>query len=514
MEESRKTFTNTPIISQSNSINAILNCPICQKKVKKNRMCPKCSQLFCESCIGSLFTKDTGRCPNCQQKLRIKDFLECRFINEIFEAIEKSPVQYGSPIEKCHIHNAELKYYCVDCNLGICSDCAILTSLHKGHQFDHLANIYQYHQETIKQESVLLNERIEELSQALVKIDINIEKSKRLKDEEREDSVAMLEKIQARLDMQLEEYLQVLYQIKDKIYDEINYVEGIKEGIEKDISQSSKSDFILKSPIIIDQLRKFNEQEFEDYNASSINAEFFSELVPEYTPGIFVLNNYKESVESTEIVYSDNICSNGVIWRLKVYPNGNGTAKGNYISVFLELVKGLSAISKYQYKIEMKNHRDSSLNIEKEFTSDFEEGECWGYNRFFRIDLLEEEEYLEASGSLIINFYIRPRTFQQVVKDQHQYIKQIAKQTKKYKKFASSLITKLQQYEDIEPQDLEALGFEERKFNKSNEARKSFSGLEFDCLAESKEGINFESQIPPHHLGLQQIIKLPDFKLT
>ncbi|MFN9905008.1 MAG: hypothetical protein ACK56F_02635 [bacterium] len=35
------------------------------------------------------------------------------------------------------------------------------------------------------------------------------------------------------------------------------------------------------------------------------------------------------------------VTKSGLTWRLKVYPNGNGIARGNYISVFLEMVKGL-----------------------------------------------------------------------------------------------------------------------------------------------------------------------------
>jgi tripartite motif-containing protein 37 len=43
-------------------------------------------------------------------------------------------------------------------------------------------------------------------------------------------------------------------------------------------------------------------------------------------------------------VYSDPplVTKSGLSWRLKVYPNGNGIAKGNYISVFLEMLKGLA----------------------------------------------------------------------------------------------------------------------------------------------------------------------------
>lgn len=503
MEE--KAGTNCLAEVTQNNINAILSCPFCTGKVRKNRMCPKCSQLFCEPCIVSLSTQDFFKCPSCSEKLKQKDLLECRFIYDIFDIMDKIPKVSMSANEKCSIHNTELKYYCIDCEIGICSDCAILTSLHKGHSFDHINNIYEYHQEIISQESETLNQKIAGLNRALVKIDSKIESCLKFKAEEKEDLNAMLEKIQARLDLQLEENLQAMYDIKDKVYDEITSIEMLKDSVEGEIMRLPRSELIAKSPGLIEDLKKFREELFESFEIESIGTGFYSELVPEYITGIFVLPNYKEIAETTEIVYSDIVYTHGVAWRLKLYPNGNGTSKGNFISVFLELVKGMSAVSKYQYKIEMKNHKDNALNIEKEFISDFEEGECWGYNRFFRIDLLEEEEFLDSFGTLVIKFYIRPCGFQQLVKDQIQYINEISKSITQAKKKAKKLTSDLKKHEIYDLQSTE------KDFcKKTSLAKDTYTALDFDCLAESKEGINFESQIPPHHMGGHQI-KLPDF---
>lgn len=46
--------------------------------------------------------------------------------------------------------------------------------------------------------------------------------------------------------------------------------------------------------------------------------------------------------------------------------------------------------------------RDASKNIVREFASDFEVGECWGYNRFFRLDLLANEGYLNTETDTLI----------------------------------------------------------------------------------------------------------------
>jgi tripartite motif-containing protein 37 len=50
--------------------------------------------------------------------------------------------------------------------------------------------------------------------------------------------------------------------------------------------------------------------------------------------------------------------------------------------------------------------RDTSKNIVREFASDFEIGECWGYNRFFRLDLLATEGYLNTELDTLILRYV------------------------------------------------------------------------------------------------------------
>lgn len=55
--------------------------------------------------------------------------------------------------------------------------------------------------------------------------------------------------------------------------------------------------------------------------------------------------------------------------------------------------------------------RDSDKNIVREFASDFEVGECWGYNRFFRLDLLASEGYLnESLDTLVLRFVFKHKS--------------------------------------------------------------------------------------------------------
>lgn len=61
-------------------------------------------------------------------------------------------------------------------------------------------------------------------------------------------------------------------------------------------------------------------------------------------------------------------------------------------------------VFRYEYRVEMihQGSRDASKNIVREFASDFEVGECWGYNRFFRLDLLANEGYLNTETDTLI----------------------------------------------------------------------------------------------------------------
>ena len=48
----------------------------------------------------------------------------------------------------------------------------------------------------------------------------------------------------------------------------------------------------------------------------------------------------------------------------------------------------------------MINQKNPSVVILREFASEFENGECWGYNRFYKIDLLEKEGYLTETDTV------------------------------------------------------------------------------------------------------------------
>lgn len=71
----------------------------------------------------------------------------------------------------------------------------------------------------------------------------------------------------------------------------------------------------------------------------------------------------------------------------------------------------------------MLNQRDGPAVI-REFSSEFEGGECWGYNRFFRIDLLCKDGYL-VDDRLLFKYYVRAPNYYIECLDMQRYIRHL-----------------------------------------------------------------------------------------
>lgn len=63
------------------------------------------------------------------------------------------------------------------------------------------------------------------------------------------------------------------------------------------------------------------------------------------------------------------------------------------MSLFIELIKGWTNGGTYCYKVTMHKKNNEKANVVKEYTSDFENGICWGYNRFCKISDIEKDGF-------------------------------------------------------------------------------------------------------------------------
>ncbi|XP_042862733.1 E3 ubiquitin-protein ligase TRIM37-like isoform X2 [Penaeus japonicus] len=416
------------------SLAEVFRCFICMEKLQDAHLCPHCSKLCCYLCIRRWLTEQRPQCPHCRANLHLHELVNCRWVEEVtqqLDTLQQAGVRPPPPDtekDRCDSHQEKLSVYCWTCGKCICHQCALWGGTHSGHTFKPLEEVYEQHITQIREEVAQLRRRLHELVSLVQEVERNVESVRAAKDERVREIRNAVELMIARLDSQLKSKLLTLMGQKNSLTQETEQLESLLQEIEHQLHTCSKSELIQRSPDLHSMIMPVNKKPMASFVTAPVPADFQSEIVPQYDSSTFVMNNFSQLQHKADPVYSPPLHVNGLSWRLKVYPDGNGVVRGNYLSVFLELSAGLPETSKYEYRVEMihQGSRDASKNIVREFASDFEVGECWGYNRFFRLDLLASEGYLNTeTDTLILRFQVRPPTFFQKCRDQQWYIHQL-----------------------------------------------------------------------------------------
>ncbi|XP_061659284.1 E3 ubiquitin-protein ligase TRIM37 [Syngnathoides biaculeatus] len=415
------------------SIAEVFRCFICMEKLRDARLCPHCSKLCCFSCIRRWLTEQRAQCPHCRAPLQLRELVNCRWAEEVTQQLDTLQLcsltkHEDNDKDKCENHHEKLSVFCWTCKKCICHQCALWGGMHGGHTFKPLVEIYEQHVTKVKEEVAKLRRRLMELISLVQEVERNVEAVRGAKDERVREIRNAVEMMIARLDNQLKNKLITLMGQKTSLTQETELLESILQEVEHQLHSCSKSELISKSPEILLMFQQVHRKPMQSFVTTPVPPDFTSELVPAYDSSTFVLVNFSTLRQRADPVYSPPLQISGLCWRLKVYPDGNGVVRGNYLSVFLELSAGLPETSKYEYRVEMvhQTSSDPSKNIIREFASDFEVGECWGYNRFFRLDLLASEGYLNMqTDTLVLRYQVRSPTFFQKCRDQYWYISQL-----------------------------------------------------------------------------------------
>ncbi|XP_013181965.1 PREDICTED: E3 ubiquitin-protein ligase TRIM37-like [Papilio xuthus] len=411
----------------------VFRCFICMEKLVDAHLCPHCSKLCCYACVRRWLTEQRSQCPHCRAALHLHELVNCRWVEEVTQQIEtmqqsNSASQRESFRDRCPTHQEKLTVYCWTCRRCICHQCALWGGTHSGHTFKPLEEVYEQHVTQIRDEVSQLRRRLMELISLVQDVERNVESVRAAKDERVREIRNAVELMISRLDSALKAKLLTLMGQKNSLTQETEQLEHLLQEIEHQLHSSTRSELIAKSSELSKMIHQVRKKPMASFVTAPVPADFHSEIVPSYDSSTFPLSNFTQLQHAAAPVYSAPLHVNGLCWRLKVYPDGNGVVRGNYLSVFLELSAGLPETSKYEYRVEMLHQvsRDPSKNIVREFASDFEVGECWGYNRFFRLDLLASEGYLNPEAdTLILRFQVRPPTFYQRCRDQQWYINQL-----------------------------------------------------------------------------------------
>ncbi|CAG4907931.1 unnamed protein product [Colias eurytheme] len=385
----------------------VFRCFICMEKLVDAHLCPHCSKLCCYACVRRWLTEQRSQCPHCRAALHLHELVNCRWVEEVTQQIEtmqqtNSATQRESYRDRCPTHQEKLTVYC-----GLAVAVSAIS---------------------IRDEVSQLRRRLLELISLVQDVERNVESVRAAKDERVREIRNAVELMISRLDSALKAKLLTLMSQKNSLTQETEQLEHLLQEVEHQLHASTRSELIAKSGELSKIIHQVRKKPMASFVTAPVPADFHSEIVPSYDSSTFPLGKFTQLQHAAAPVYSAPLHVHGLCWRLKVYPDGNGVVRGNYLSVFLELSAGLPETSKYEYRVEMLHQvsRDPSKNIVREFASDFEVGECWGYNRFFRLDLLASEGYLNPdTDTLILRFQVRPPTFYQRCRDQQWYINQL-----------------------------------------------------------------------------------------
>ncbi|KAG5322098.1 TRI37 ligase, partial [Acromyrmex heyeri] len=393
----------------------VFRCFICMEKLRDAHLCPHCSKLCCYTCIRRWLTEQRSQCPHCRASLHLHELVNCRWVEEVTQQLDTLQAvcisnfrHDDSSRDRCTAHQEKLSVYCWTCRKCICHQCALWGGTHSGHTFKPLEDVYEQHVSQIKAEVGQLNRRLMELISLVQEVERNVESVRAAKDERVREIRNAIELMIARLDSQLKAKLLTLMGQKNSLTLETEQLEALLQEVEYQLHTCTRSELIVKSAELSRKIHQVRKKPMTSFVTAPVPADFHSEIVPGYDSATFAMQNFTQLQLKADPVYSTPLHVNGLCWRLKVYPDGNGVVRGNYLSVFLELSAGLPETSKYEYRVEMihQGSRDTSKNIVREFASDFEIGECWGYNRFFRLDLLATEGYLNTElDTLILSIY-------------------------------------------------------------------------------------------------------------
>ncbi|CAB3983814.1 E3 ubiquitin- ligase TRIM37-like isoform X1, partial [Paramuricea clavata] len=373
--------------------------------------------------------------------LQLQEMVHCRWVEDITQRLTSLQQQaQARPTVKqekdwCKEHNEKLSVFCCTCKICICHQCALWAGQHSGHSFKQLDEVYDQHVSLVTDEVASLRRRLMELISLVQEVERNVESLREGKEERVREIHNAVELMIARLDSQLKSKLLVLMGQKNSLIHETELLESHLQEVEDQLHSCSKSELITNTGDLLVKFNEIHKKPIGSFVSPPIPADFTSEIVPLFETSTFCISNFSSVRRKADPVYSDCLEVNGLCWRLKVYPDGNGVVRGNYLSIFLELYDGLPDPAKYEYRIELVHHSspNSSKNIIREFASEFEVGECWGYNRFFRLDLLADEGYLNVTNdTLILRFHVRAPTYFQKSQEQKWYIQKEAELKKQH----------------------------------------------------------------------------------
>ncbi|KAM7532665.1 hypothetical protein Aperf_G00000130560 [Anoplocephala perfoliata] len=378
------------------------------------------------SSLDRWITQNRPECPHCRSHLQLQSLINCRWADDVVQQLRrlKTDVKASrSPgnTDLCESHQERLTVFCCTCDHSICHRCALFDGRHGKHNFRPLDDVYEEHLRVVMGELETLSVRLREIQALIKEVGQNVLSLNRRKESRVDEIKSYVEALIFRLESSHRKKLSALNGQLGHLKQEEELLTSLLDEVESQLKTTSPANLISRSSALTAMFAEVHNTPMPTLNFDPSFYDLPSELVPPWSVGEFVIHNFSQVRQQVEPIYGSPLECGALTWRLKVYPNGNGVVRGQYLSVFLEMTSGRSDPSKYEYSIQLVHQGpppSSSKCITREFASDFAVGECWGYNRFIQLFLLEAEDYISRTDdTLRFKYMVRPQTYELKYRD-------------------------------------------------------------------------------------------------
>ena len=299
--ENQNNNTNRSIF---NSIQELVTCYICMSKIVDLSICPQCQKCACYKCLLKWLNDNNKKCPHCRTYLKETEIIKLKILNNISDNLE-TLFNFHILDNICKIHGIHLNYFCIKCNLELCSDCIIFNEIHKDHfdSINHLDKIYKERIEKINNQiDFNLTNKREIIKQNLDTYEnmiSNINKNKEIKFKEID---VFTKNIKIKYDSIVNNRLLKLLNSKNQANYKLDLIDlkikEFKNSIEESTSNfKGKFSIIKNSDTIISKIKEINTDSdcmlLEKYKSENIdNIEIPEDIIPRYEETKMKINNF------------------------------------------------------------------------------------------------------------------------------------------------------------------------------------------------------------------------------
>ena len=330
-----------------------------------------------------------------------------------------------------------MNYFCLNCKAHLCQHCVV----YDRHDTSHLiAKTHELKQGPIKD----LYEKSLQLDDILSNVDERLPETIEAKINElqssKEATLAYYKKLLSTLDRRYTEMITELTLLKASLTPQVAAYRQ-----QRDTALEMITDLTYHSP----QKQKYKDKDVIAFLSNSKDTitpnEFIkycnsvhctiappTQTMPELKFA-YELRNYKEMITKKEpkheMITSPLYRVNFLSWELHIYPWGSRSVRDKYISVFIGLREGEDKVEyNYNYKFSLVNFKGKSAHSselgDKAFTK---KGSFYGSEKFFEIDKLESEGYVNDKGSVVVECCLRPKEVGEFVKEMEYYNNKLSK---------------------------------------------------------------------------------------